>query len=127
MAKPSWLSLGAAVVVLMFGAAASAGQRDTEAVALQRYRLAVQDYATLHRDLARTVPALEISEDAGRIRLAIDALASAIRAARPAAAMGNMFPPDVAGIFRGRIYGSLFDSGYDTDVLLAEINEDCDS
>ena len=123
----SLLSTAAAIAALLVSVAGVGAQTDPDAAAMQRFARAVQEYATLRRHIARTVPAVEISADAGRIRNATDTLAAAIRAARPGAATGNIFARDIAAVFKKRIHQSLAAGGYDTTALLAAINEDAET
>jgi hypothetical protein len=125
MTRQSFRSIGVAVVVLMAGGPAGLHPQEApDVAAVQRFERSIADYAALRRDVACTVPALEVSDDAWAIRRAIDALAHAIRAARPDAAAGDIFRADVAAVFRSHIQRTFLDHGYDTAVLLAEINED---
>ena len=64
-------------------------------------------YAFLHRQIERRLPAIEITAEAMSIQRAIDAMASAMRAARPEAREGDLFKPRVRQLLRHRIVSAL--------------------
>jgi hypothetical protein len=84
---------------------------DHEAQILDRFDTAVRRYMELHRKVTQSLPPLEYSQDAGKIRAAVDARAEALQAARPQARAGDFFTGDVAAVFRQRIAQALGDHG----------------
>jgi hypothetical protein len=82
----------------------------------------VQNYVELRRALGGTEPAIAVSNDYAQVLAAIDALAAKIRAARKDARPGDIFTPAVECVLREIIATSL--EGFDTDALLASLNEE---
>ena len=74
---------------------------------LQRFHEAVSAYMSLREVIEQTVPPPEISADWENIRTAIDAMAAAIRAARPSAKEGDIFGAEAAPQLRRRIRETL--------------------
>ena len=81
----------------------------------------VQAYAQLRDRVAATVPPLRTTPDAGAIRHASDALASAVQQARASARPGDIFSTEIAQMFR-RDIGSICDNDY--AALIALVNEE---
>lgn len=86
---------------------------------LQHFHNAVDAYIALHEAVERTVPPLEMSPDAENIRLAIEAMAAAMRAARPSAREGDVFDAEAAAVLRRRIRATLRERGCDVAGILA--------
>jgi hypothetical protein len=95
-----------------------------EHAALAVFERSVQDYAALHRRLARLTPRLQVTADPVQLRGGVDALGNEIRLARQTAQVGNIFTPVVAILFRERIQTALWD--FDVTVLMAEMEEDAE-
>lgn len=79
--------------------------------ALQRFQEAIDAYVALHRNVERQAPRQEISPDAEEIHRAIDAMADALKASRPAAAEGDIFRP-AAMLLRLRIRTTIHALGH---------------
>lgn len=92
-----------------------------DAAAVQGFEQRVAGYVALHRLLEGPLPPLEVSNDVGKVREAMDALATRVRAARKDARQGDLFTTDAARVFRRRIAGCL--SPEDMDAILAEHKE----
>src|SRR5688572_10745914 len=88
--------------------------------ALARFGSAVQEYARLHRRLERVTMPLEAMPDEEGASLAADALADAIRAARPDARQGAVFDQDVSELIRFRIERTLWLHAYTTAETLGD-------
>jgi hypothetical protein len=88
-----------------------------EQQALTEFRANVDAYLTLHRRLARALPAVSAFDDEGSPFA--DELRAAIIAARPWARPGAFFTPGIAELFRQRIDGALLDTA-EYPVLRAE-------
>jgi hypothetical protein len=95
-----------------------------EYAVLAAFDRSVQDYAALHRRLARLTPRLQVTADPVQLRGAVDALGNEIRLARQTAQVGTIFTPVVAILFRERIQTALWD--FDVTVLMAEMEEDAE-
>ena len=93
-----------------------------EHAALAAFDRAISKYVQLHRLLARRSPPLQLTADPVQLRGAVDALAEAIRLARPAAQPGDVFTPAVAAMFRRRIHRALWT--FDVPALLSEMEKD---
>jgi hypothetical protein len=85
------------------GMAPAAGGEDPFA----HFQSAVAGYMTLREAVERTLPPQEVSPDPDEIFLAVDALAAAIRAARPSAKEGDIFDAEAAPLLRRQIRKTL--------------------
>lgn len=92
-----------------------------EFVAVQGFEQRVADYVAMHRLLEGPLPPLQVSNDMGAVRAAMDALATRIRAARKDAHQGDLFTKDVAHVFRRRIARCI--TPEDMEAMLAENEE----
>ena len=97
----------ALVAVCAAAASGFPSQADGEEDPLRHFQGAVDAYRALHEAVARTVPPREITPDAENIRTAIDAMAAAMRAARPSAKEGDIFDAEAATLLRRRIRETL--------------------
>jgi hypothetical protein len=79
-------------------------------LALARFDRAVRHYMEVRRRLERPMSPVWMSSDPELRRAAAEALADAIRAARPQARQGVVFSPPVAAAFRYRIEKALRES-----------------
>jgi hypothetical protein len=117
-------AVGIAAVALW--TAAASGSADTTRsgeAPLQRFHEAVDAYMSLREVTEQTVPAPEISADWENIRIAVDAMADAIRAARPSAKEGDIFA-EAAPLFRRRIRETLRGPDCQPDDILAARGDD---
>jgi hypothetical protein len=99
-------ALGAWMLMMPAGGAA---QDDP----LRAFEEAAGAYVALHRHVERGLPPPAISPDAGEIFDAVDAMAAAMRAARPDAQEGDVFNPKASVLLRLRIRMSILDAGDD--------------
>jgi len=113
-----------ATVLPLPPAGAQVRQTQGEQMALARFHRAVNEYVSLHRDLERSLPALRITEDARQICEAVEALASAVRAARPGARAGDFFDAEIGALIRTRIKDVLWENGDLVTDVLADIEEE---
>ena len=74
---------------------------------LEHLQSAVAAYMTLRESVTEALPPLEISPDSEMIFLAVDAMAEAIRKARPSAKEGDVFDAESASLLRQRIRHTL--------------------
>ena len=81
-------------------------------------------YMALHQRLELSTPPLRVTSDAGEIYEAVQAMASAVRAARWNAKAGDIFTPAVAIEFRRRLEDGIHASGYDAADIVAGIVEE---
>jgi hypothetical protein len=89
---------------------------------------AAEDYAFQHLRIERRMPALEVNANAETIRRAIDAMAAAVRAARPDATQGDFFNPAAQAAIRTRLARALRTHALTpADVLAAELADGVDS
>ena len=84
--------------------------------ALATFEAAVNEYAELHRRLARAWPPMGFSADPEQAEAAAEALRLALRDARPHSGLGGFFRPEVADVFRLRIANAL--RGDDADLAV---------
>jgi len=115
-------SITALALALVFGEVPGHAQsRLAEADGILQFQRAADIYAFLHRRLERRLPAVEVNANPDTIRIAIAAMAAAIRQARPDAQPGELFNPAAAGTIRHRIARALQSRGYTpADVRAAE-------
>jgi hypothetical protein len=89
---------------------------------------AADSYTFMHRRLERRLPVVDVNANPETIRRAIDAMAAAVRAARPDARQGDLFNPVVQQTIRTRIARALKAHGMTpADVRAAELAEGIDS
>jgi hypothetical protein len=92
---------------------------------LEHFQSAVAAYMTLREAVERTLPPPEISPDPETIFLAVDAMAAAIRAARPSAKEGDVFDAEAALLLRRRIRETLREPDCQpADILAAQGDDD---
>ena len=113
-----------ATVLPLAPAGAQVGQTPGEEMALRRFHGAVNEYVSLHRRLEGTLPPLQVTEDARQICQAVEAMASAIRAARPAARIGDIFDAEIGTLIRTRIKDVVWEHGDLVTDVLADIDEE---
>jgi hypothetical protein len=109
----------AALIVFLAPGGGYAGQKQGgEQEQLAHFYSAVERYVALHREIERSVPALEISSDAHRIHHAIEGMRNAMQAARPLARPGDIVDPEAANLLRLRIRETLAARGHTTAAIL---------
>ncbi len=114
------------LVVAMLAATLTQPLNDSDG--LVAFARAADNYAFMHRRLERRLPVVEVNANPETIRRAIDAMATAVRAARPDARQGEMFNPLVLVAIRTRIARALRAHGMTAaDVRAAELAEGVDS
>jgi len=96
-------TIGGAVVTLAIAAPMAAAQY-SHAFALQRFTEQVAAYMAVRRDVEQRVPVPTVTADATNIVAMQNALATALRAARPRAQAGDFFSPEVSAEVRHRIH-----------------------
>jgi hypothetical protein len=79
--------------------------------ALQHFQEGVQSYVTLHRQIERLLPPLDISSEPRKIQQWSDALALELVAGRLGAREGDIIDPSAAAVFRAHIRTTLGDRG----------------
>jgi hypothetical protein len=119
------VSLFTVAAILAFAISSASGQRHAaESAALKEFRVAVEEYVALHRHLERQVPALQLTENAQEIFDSSNALAAALRAARPKSREGDLFAPPVAKTLRQLIADALAANDIlPEDVVAANLDE----
>jgi hypothetical protein len=85
------------VAVTLLAAAASGFPRET----------AVGAYVELREKVTEALPPLEMSPDIENVQMEVDAIAAALREARPSAAEGDIINAEAAVVFRQRIRATL--------------------
>ena len=101
---------------------ATTGQANDRAAAAE-FTENVQTYAELHRMLAAPLGPEQMCSDPEEVRRATGALAAAIREARVAARVGDIFTARVAPFFRTTIAGAAR-AWYDVPRMLEEMDEE---
>lgn len=105
-----------------------AHSQPADADGVLRFMRAAEAYTFMHRQIERRLPAMEVNANPETIRAAIDAMAAAVRAARPDAKPGDLFTAPVQGAIRERINRALRTHGLTpADVLEAERAEGIDT
>ena len=99
---PNRLFGAMAAGLLTVGAIANAQIFPDERAILQ-FQRNVDQYVFLHRHVERRLPPIAVNADPETIRKAIDAMAWAMRAARPDAQQGDVITPDAQEALRTRI------------------------
>jgi hypothetical protein len=120
------LLLAAVVIGTPTAPAASPVTPDRHPV-LDGFHRAVRQYVELHRVLEAGLPPLVVTSDAEQLRRAVDARASALRAARPDARVGDIFTKEGGQVLRWRIHAALDRNGYEASVLLRAMAADEES
>jgi len=109
------------LIASLAGAGAAAQEPFAGSDGLLSFVRAAESYVFMHRRLERQLPPLEVNANPETIRRAIDAMAAALRAARPEARQGDLFNNAVQATLRTRIARALRTHGFTAaDVLEAE-------
>lgn len=117
-----------AIVVLCaaaVGSSALSAQRsrapEPTAQVLADFKVKVDAYDKLRKDLAKKAPPLKKTDDPDEIALAEKALAQQIKAARSGARPGDIFTPDTQRVFKRLLSPSLKgDEGVENKIVLKE-------
>ena len=113
----------AAAAVAVLGMLAAAAVETPDVSGMQRFEQRVDAYVALRQAVLTRISPPPVSADAGAIVAAVDAMANAIRAARPNAQIGDIFTAQSASAFRRRIDALTRNQGDLTD-LLTEIDSE---
>lgn len=107
------LALGCAWLLGAGGAAAAPLQRDStdRAAVLQTFTAAVERYAALRARFEEPLPPFDPRRGEWALRVQRHYLASAVRRARPRAALGDIFSPMVAALFEQDIASAIATHG----------------
>ena len=97
------------------------GVANAQDKATERFMERVQAYMEFRNDFTEMVPPLKAASDREAIEIASNALAGALRAARPQAQIGDIFAPDIVVAFRQRIDDAIRQQGRAAEDLLAEM------
>jgi hypothetical protein len=96
----------------------------TQDAAMKDFTHRVKAYMELRRHAAERVPPLSLSWDLKTLAATSDALADEIRAARPAAKVGDIFSPEIVVVFQDRIGAALRRHAYDAADVLYDVTSD---
>jgi len=91
---------------------------------IQRFQKAVDAYVELREKVTEALPPLEISPDMENFQMEVDAIAAALREARPFAAEGDIINAEAAVVFRKRIRATLIARACTVDDILAAQRND---
>lgn len=91
---------------------------------LAQFNRSVERYAALHRRLERSLPPEQMFDDPEDMFGAREALAAALRQARPNARAGNVFTPAVAELITARLAAAMREHGHDAADILAAISDE---
>jgi hypothetical protein len=119
--RPSYGFIVAAV--LWTGVAHGLMRPPADKEALEDFESAVAAYMTLRESLTQALPPRELSPDADQVFVAVDAMAAAIQAARPAAKEGDIFDAEAAPLLRRRIRQTVREPGCEAGNLLARAHD----
>ena len=97
--------------------------RPPQESAMERFERAINDYAQMRQRIERLVPAFLVTADPRTIQAAVDARATAIRAARPNARAGDMFGAGTDVVLGGLIVNALAARGHRVVDLFEEEGE----
>ena len=116
----------ATAVVTLLAAATGAFPRETAdgQASIQRFQKAVDAYVELREKVTGALPPLEISPDMEDFQVEVDAIAAALRAARPSAAEGDIINAEAAVEFRKRIRATLMAGVCTVDDIIAAQRDD---
>jgi hypothetical protein len=114
----------AAAAVVVLGMVAAAAVETPDVSGMRGFEQRVAAYVALRQAVLKRVSPPAVSSDAGAIVAAVDALANAIRAARPKAQVGDCFTAPSASAFRRRIEDVLARNQGALIDLLAEIDRE---
>ena len=109
---PTLVAVVAAALVILGGAPGYSQSSATETAAIRQFQTAADDYAFLHRRLQRGLGPREITASSESVEMAMAAMATVIRAARPDARSGDLFTPAVQVALRVRIAKALRANDY---------------
>lgn len=101
----------AALMLAAAAARADAGHHRIASDALQRFQEGVQAYVTLHRQIERLLPPMELPAEPRAIQQWGDACALEIALARRSAREGDIIDAAAAAVFRAHIKDALGDRG----------------
>ena len=124
--SPAWSAIAAGTLVMLSLSAslALAQVPGDQSPAVRQFINATREYAELHRQLESRLPALEVTSHPDEIYRAVQTMAAAVRATRPAAQPGDLFTEALAPELRARIAGALSANGLTAaDVRAAEAAE----
>jgi len=110
---------GFVTAILSVGFLGAARDASAQDKATEQFIQGVNAYMEFRSDFTEMVPPLYASSDRGAIKRTSDALAGALRAARPEAKIGDIFAPDVVVAFRQRIDDAIRQQGRAAEDLLA--------
>lgn len=91
---------------------------------LTEFNVRIDRYVMLHRRLERWLPPEQMFDDWDEMGEARDALADAIRDARPHARPGDIFSPGFRALVARRVEETLARASYDLGTVLAAINDE---
>jgi hypothetical protein len=80
---------------------------NADALVLQEFKKRIDDYLDIHNKALKEAPPLRETEHPGEIKIAQDAIAARIRAARANARPGDIFTPEIRDKFRRLLYPEL--------------------
>lgn len=119
------VTAGMATLTLLAAAASGfpSETADSEA-SIQRFQKAVEAYVELREKVTEALPPLESSPDSENFQVEVDAIAAALREARPSAAEGDIINAEAAVVFRKRIRATLIARACTLDDILAAERND---
>jgi hypothetical protein len=113
-----------AVITICAGLALTPALAAAQPAAFEQFSARVNAYMEFRSDFTEMVPPLRVTPDAAILDAASDALAGALRAARPDAKQGDIFTRDIATAFRFRIQEVLWRMRYPPAALLEALAVD---
>lgn len=99
------------------------GDPAADARAIGSFESAVNDYASLHRRLERAWPPMWFISDLEQVESIAKEFRAVLRDARPQAARGGFFTPDVADLFRFRMAGTVREQNLDLEAMTSLADE----
>jgi hypothetical protein len=121
MGRTGVMLSAATIVVLAMVMASVIPAGDTPEQLFQR-RIAA--YLALHAHAEQPLPPRRVSSDPGDVHATVEAMAKAVRAARPDAKTGDIFTPEIAADFRRRLDYGIRAGKYNVADLLAAIADE---
>jgi hypothetical protein len=110
-----------AAITICAGLALTPALAAAQPAAFEQFSARVNAYLEFRSDFTEMVPPLRMAPNAAILDTASDALARALRAARPEAKQGDIFAPDIAAAFRYRIQEVLWRMPYPPAALMENL------
>ena len=113
-----------AAAMVAIGATLSGALPTLSADPISQFERRIAAYMKLHQEVEARLPSLQVTADFREIETAVNAMATAMRSARPTAKVGDIITTEVGEAFRNRIANALSQRNMNPNELLAAIHEE---